>query len=424
MTRPTPFWGIARRAFGSEVASYSALALALFSFHIGYSAVTSSEVPTIFFLACGVYFWTRLKSENEWRWLVPGGLALIAASLCRFEAWIYILALILLLPDLSLRRPTGGLKIGTLARTAIWGFLASAGAIGWMVLSLVKWGDVFASPHATFGINSATSVNSAAGIYNLLVVPGALLLTLSPVIAGFASWGIFNNLAKGKPLPRALALLVLASLTADYYACVAKQVTMARYTLMYSWLAIPFAFEGLRLVSEKVARARASTLHALALSFFVVWQAGIVAGAYWTTEPQIADRLSVISPTLPLPVELRTLTQWLRRHAPAGDSVVVDQFQYEAQDIIRFSGLSFSRCLAVPLLADRSQIATQVRDFVRTKHPKLLIYCTKGGLGKLCPLRGRENAACPALDVRLHRLWKGRTYYVYQVELEGPALKD
>ena len=406
-----PLWGILRRAFDEPIADQSSLLFALFGFHIGYSVTTSSEGPTIFFLAMGVYSWVRYGSEKRWTWLLPCGLFFSAASLFRFDAWTYIPCLGILLLDFSKGLSSAWSNRYAWKRSACFTLAASAGAIGWMVFSVVKWGDPLAAPHKTFLLNLHADIQQPLA-YRMVVVPGALLVSLSPWIFGLAVLGLAWCIGRGTRLARSLAVTVLVVGGVHYYSAVAHKVTQARYTLMYSWLLIPFAFVALRFLAERWPSLRSDKTLRLTLGFFVLWQGGLLAGAHFGPRA-VADRLSVMVPTLPLPVELRDLTEWLRQHRKPGESVVVDQFHFDADDIVRSSKTPTSDVFRVA----RTGIDEEsLKDFFTKRRPKLLVYSPKGQLGKSWSLENQEYISLPRFGLRLRRLWEGPTYRVYEIE--------
>ncbi len=413
-----PFWGIMRRLFDSRVALWSTLLFALFGFHIAYSVTTSSEAPSIFFLVLGLYGWVRFYVGDGLIWLLPSGLSLIAGSLCRYEVWVFILLLSLLLLDFSRGAESVWLNHRAWKRAASFGLLASLGMTGWMLYSWWTFGGPLAAVRKNAWVARHVQTHQSLA-HRLGAVPGAIVVTLSPVIAGLAIWGILRIWRRGQErgLIRAVSVVAVFMAGLQVLNSITSDLTEARFTLMYSWLLIPYAFEGLRAVSGRWELGESTRAFAALFCFFLTWQAAIIAGAYWTGHPEIADRLSVVSPTLPLPVEQRALTAWLKKHASAGDSVVVDQFNYEAADTIRFSGLSFSRSLGIPYLGTRSEVEAKVKNFLAQNHPRLLVYCPTGQLGKFWPVGDQAgDIDWPEFGIRLHRLWAGGVYRVYQID--------
>src|SRR5215467_8696021 len=243
--------GVWARAFGRRIALASSLVLALFGFHIAFSITTSSEAPTIFFLAAGTYGWVRYAAEARWRWLLLSTLALVAASLCRFEAWLVPPVLSLTLLDFS-RGWSSVFSNGVAWRKSLRVAVGTcSGAVGWVIFSFMRWGDPFELPHRPIWLNThfRPTVLHPSLSFRLLTVPGSLLISLSPLVAALAALGLVVVIARARGTARSLALVVLVLLGFNWWNSIRYEVTLARYTLLYSWLLIPFAFDALRWLS-------------------------------------------------------------------------------------------------------------------------------------------------------------------------------
>ena len=190
---------------------------------------------------------------------------------------------------------------------------------------------------------------------------------------------------------------------------------MARYTLMYGWLLIPYSFEGLRGLSWRWLWAESRKSFASIVLLVLLWQGGIIVGAHYGP-PTIANELSSVSPTLPLDIELRNLVRWLRAHRTPNDAAIFDDFNYEAINIIRYSGVPSSQSFRVPYLMDSALLEKQLRDFVARERPRLLVYSPRGQLRSIWSLDDREEINFYKLNVRLRRRWQDRDWRVYEIE--------
>jgi 4-amino-4-deoxy-L-arabinose transferase-like glycosyltransferase len=410
-----PYWGTMRRVFDLRVAFWSALLFALFGFHIAYSVTTSSEGPTIFFLVVGFYGWVRLRLGDGWIWLLPSGLALSAASLCRFEVWVVLPVLAFFLLDFSQGWTSLWRNRRAWAQAVSFALAASAGAIGWMLYSFSKWGDPLAAAKGSAWQSQHMLLHQSL-FYRLVAIPGALVVTLSPLIAGLAVWGILELRVRSQPVRQTLAVVALSMIGFQVFNSVTSNLTMARFTLMYSWLLIPFAFDGLFRLAQRWPDLASRFALSSTLLFFLLWQVGTTLGAYFAP-PAIAAKLSSVAATLPLDPELRNLTRWLQINRKPGEAVVVDQYLFEAVDIARYSGIPFSEFLAAPVPPDGSLSDLKVVEFISQRHPRFLVYCPSGMLGRVWSLGDREETKLPPLpQLELHRLWQGERYRVYEIE--------
>ncbi|HXJ93311.1 MAG TPA: glycosyltransferase family 39 protein [Terriglobia bacterium] len=412
-----PYWGTLRRAFDLRGTLASTLLFALYGFHVAYSVTTSSETPTLFFLTSGVYFWMRFLLDARWAWCVPAAIALSAASLCRFDAWVFMPVLSVLLLDFSRGWASVWSNRSAWLRATCFGLTASAGAVGWMVFSYVRWADPMELPHRTIRlIHSLSPVLRHSLPFRLVVVPVSLLTSLSPLIVVLAALGIFWVLGRGERAAKSLAVLALTLFAWNYANSVKNETTQARYILMYSWLLIPFAFEGLRRLARLRPRWGGRRVYVGTVVFFLVWEAGIVFGGHYGPEV-IADRLSPMSPTLEPHVEIRRLTQWLRGHTGSTDTVVFDEFSFQSDTILQLSGINLSRVFQVrgPAYSSREVLGKEVQKFIRSRHPRFAVCSPYGPIGDLWSLDDREDVDLPALGISLQLEWQAAHWRVYTI---------
>jgi Dolichyl-phosphate-mannose-protein mannosyltransferase len=413
-----PYWGILRRAFDARVAVASALAFACFGFHVAYSVTTSSEVPTLFFLIGGVYFWLSFLIDSDWKWCWVAALSLSAASLIRFEAWIFIPVLSALLLDFSRGWVSLWSNRAAWRRAIVFGLAASAGAIGWMIYSDLKWGDPMELPHRTIRWNlSVLPVLRHSLLFRLAVVPVSLVVAMSPVIVLLAAVGIVWVLARGSRISKSLAVLSLGLFAWNYLSAVRYELTRARYTLIYAWLLLPFAFEALRRLTSRWTAWSEQRLYAAAFALLLLWNVAIVAGAQYAPVV-VADRLAVMSPTLDPPVEVRGLLRWLRHNVPSTNPMVVDLLELPSGAIVDYQLIydwpAFQIAATVP--SNSAPLKEQVRAFIRSHHPRFAVCSPYGPLGRLWFVDDREQVDLPAFDISLHLEWHDAHWSVYRID--------
>jgi hypothetical protein len=410
-----PFWGAMRRAFGDRVAFASSLAFAFFGFHVGYSVSTSSEVPTIFLVALSLYGWVRFYSQPRWSWALVAGLSLDAASLCRFEAWLIAPVLTAFLLDYS-----AGWRSFWKNHNAWWnairfGALANAAPAGWLLFSWWKWGDPMMLPHQTISENlSKIAPLHHSFLYRLVVVPGALTLSLSPVVACLMIVGVVIALSRGTALVKSVAALALTLFIFNFYNSIRHEATQSKYTLVYSWLFLPLAFLGLEWVSPYCGKKTERVALGAALLFFIMWQAGIASGGI-VAGPAIADKLAVISPTLPPRTEIRYLVGWLQARHSLSEAVILDDYNYEGEDIFRFARVDPSKTFTARVASyDDPLLSDEIGDFVRQKRPRFLICSPDGPVGQALLLGQRTDVNLPSFGARLNRVWHGEHWEIFE----------
>jgi 4-amino-4-deoxy-L-arabinose transferase-like glycosyltransferase len=404
-----PYWGAFRKIFGLRIAFWSAVTFALFGFHVGYSVTTSSEAPTIFFLALGFYGWVRFYSENRWAWALLSGVSFSAASLCRFEVWLYLPVLALALFFCS------GTAVNwppprSWVHLTEFSLAAAPGSVGWLIYSWMKWREPLHAADQSAWLSAHFNIHQPL-LNRLIAVPGALFVTLSPLILLLVFIGFLGLLDHPEPLVIVPAVLAVLLSGTNFILSLTKNSTMARYTLMYSWLLIPYAFYGLQGLSRRWPWFQTRRTFAGVLSFFLLWQAGIVAGAYYAP-PRIADKLSSVSVTLPLDVELRDLIHWLDVHRSPQDALIFDDFNYDAANIIRYTRIPRSDYFEVPYQEDPVIVRTQLCDFIVTRRPRFLVYSPNGLLRHIWPIEN-PSSILKNSSIALRRQWREGDWEVY-----------
>lgn len=188
---------------------------------------------------------------------------------------------------------------------------------------------------------------------------------------------------------------------------------MARYTLMYSWLLFPFALVPLTDLAARWPRATIRKSFAVVLAASLLWQAGVVAGAE-IGPPSVADKLSSVSPTLPLDMEIRRIDAWLRTHRKPGQAVIFDDFNYEAVDIIRYSSVPWSDAFQPSYLEGAEKLRSELQEFVTRQRPRYFVYSTNGLLASAWPIRGSSLETLPGHGV-LHLRLKEGDWRIYEI---------
>lgn len=420
-----PFYGIAKKLCSPRGAFYSSLVFACLGLHIGYSVSTSSESPTLLFLIGGIYCWLRYRTDLEFRWFLLSAFALDAAALCRYEIWV-LLPLIGVLTMLDVGPANRSIALSKrLANGVAWGLAASLSSVGWSLFCLWKWGDPLAPAHQTVWLNAHRPTDLQPGsLQKFLAVPVDLLATLGPIIVALSLIGIVVALSR-RNFPR-WDLAIIAVVMAGFHAfnAAVHGATMARYTLMYSWLFIMLCFYGFEVISAKWSPTFTRAALAITVASFVLWQSVLVLGAQYAP-CRIADKLGSISAALPLKCELRQLLSWLNVNLSASDSVVVDDVAWESTDVVRYSRVANLKHFQAPYLTeDTAAMLNDLGAFVQASRPGILIYAPNGQLGRIWHLPEGE-AQLPVSGVTLHlcEVWQNDRYRVYQMDYDHQPCK-
>jgi 4-amino-4-deoxy-L-arabinose transferase-like glycosyltransferase len=417
-----PFHGLAKRVCTPWVAFCSAVVFACLGLHIGYSVSTSSEAPAMLFMISGTYCWLRFRPDLNLGWLVAAALAFDAAALCRYEVWVFIAligALTLVEPRLDTHRHS---LLKRLRASAVLVFAASLSSMAWCIFSIWKWGDPFAQAHKTASMNAhRPSLLQPGFMHKLLAVPGGLTGTLGPIILVLSLIGIVKALRDRNSSPASdLAIIALVMAGFHGFNAIANGATMARYTLMYSWLFIVLGFYAIETFAASTSFLPSRTAVWLTVVTFVVWQVALVVGAEYAP-CRIADKLGGVAATVPLRCELQQAISWLDAHISPTDSVIVDDLQYESTDIVRFSKVGSVKYFRVPYMADDTEaLQRDLTAFVQANHPRLVVYSPKGQLGRIWRLRaGQGQQSAPGITFPLCQIWQNDEYRVYRITYNG-----
>jgi 4-amino-4-deoxy-L-arabinose transferase-like glycosyltransferase len=175
---------IIRRIIDSSAIAFLSASLFGLNPNVVYMALTPMSEPSLFFFVTlsgyGLLRW--LQSDGE-RWLVLSGLAVMLASLCRYEAW-------LLVPFVSIVAAYNGITSWTMQRksAALRSFAISgicwAGIAFWLGWNRIQYGDALKFAHWTFSVGLSGLNNSPYyGSQELfLILCRALLTVFGPLI--------------------------------------------------------------------------------------------------------------------------------------------------------------------------------------------------------------------------------------------------
>jgi len=407
-------WKLARLVYGSAAALFSLVIFSLYSMHIAYSTTSSSEVSYLFFMlfsAWLLFSYLRQEAGALWKLAASGILISISESI-RFEAWIIFLGLSLLLVadiwnkwDRKQR-----FRVSQLFPLAVFGIAGGIWPAFMMWYCQRTFGDpMYLIDWTQVRVQHVLATNHSPRAYELLLMPGVLLLTLSPLALAAALYGLVNSWTL--PLQRSFAALVLFFFAVQNYQLFkGATVAVARYTLtMGSLLAILAGF-GFDVLLRKMAPNR---LRLAALALFVFMMAnGLVILALSEVPNRYADKFASVSPRLRYPTRVAEVGAYLKAHTSSEDAVVMDDYNAESIVLADASG--------IPMLSERAYQESRRNEitalqYIHTRHPRFLVYSSQGALRStlLLPESCSQDAAVEG--VSFHCVLANQIYRIYQL---------
>lgn len=398
-------WALTRELDGPESALYSTTVFALYSLHIAYSATSSCDVPYLFFVLAGLALFFRGRRTRGLWLLLSGGLALTVGAGIRYEAWVVIAALNAVL---LYRRDFKALLV----------FLPASGAwpAFWMAYEWVTRGNPLYSPALNYAwVANDISFYGASLLYRLLLPPGVILITLTPLaVAGFflsarRVWKVRGPLAE-------FAFVVAFFAAVQFYQIAAGgTMSYARYTLTLGGMVAALAGVGLYrsfprrglLVGVMVANLCALFLLASVGNPFV-------------------NKVRSLAPVLHFTTYLEETGKYLKGHLGPRDAVVIDEYNYEPNLIASVAGLPLLESERTFLIPDRTtpgrqeQAVAGLLPYMRSRRPSHLVYAEQGVLRQSMPL----PAGCS--DARVEEMefvcvFQNAQYRIYEIRYQPAA---
>jgi 4-amino-4-deoxy-L-arabinose transferase-like glycosyltransferase len=398
-------WVLVRELDGAGAALYSSIVFALYSLHIAYSGTSSVDVPYLFFVLAGLALFFRGRRTGKTWLLLAGGLSLTLGAGMRYEAWVVIVAsCAMLLYRMEFKR--------------LLFFLPAAGAwpAFWMAYEWVTRGHPLYSPALNYSwVAKDLSAYGTPLLYRLLLPPGVVLITLTPVaVAGFL-------LSARRVWERRGALaefaFILGFFAAVQFYQIAAGGTMAyaRYTLTLGAMVATLAGVGLYRSFPRpwlVAGVMLANLAALFLLSYV-------------NNPFINKARSV-SPVLHFTTYLEETGRYLRNHLGPDEAVVLDDYNYETNQIAAVAGqplVGSGRAFLFPDRVDpekQKQKFAELLPYLRSRRPRYLVYAPQGELRQFLLLPA-ECSSAQVEEMQFACVFQNAQYHIYEIHYPPPT---
>jgi len=407
------FWLLAREVYGQSAATLSLMVFALYSLHIGYSTTSSSEVPYLFFMLAGLLAFFIYRRSGSLAILGLGAVALGISGGIRYEAWVCIFALVLILIFMPRANATGRFWRAEHVREV---FLFGATAGAWPLFWLIYQWKAFGKPLYGVTMNYKWVVEQAAiehksKLYHVALSPGVILLTLSPVIVAVSFYGLALGLRE--PAGRAFALIFLMMAAAfSYQILTGGLLPLARYTITLGTLLALASGYGLERFAQPLSQQAARRFRT-AIALLLIINLGAIL-ALSEAQNRFSDQFSAISPRLRFRRHIEEVRRYLKPQLKPDDAVIIDDYNVESNIIAAAIGLPLDTADRAFLAS--SQPVSELPDYMDRRHPRYLIYSDRGVLNAYLTLPGSCTTSFISFNgMEFRCVFASDIYRVYEV---------
>jgi hypothetical protein len=393
------FWKLVEELDGMETANFSSILFAFYSLHIAYSVTSSCDVPYLFFVLTGLALFFHWRGHGGYSLLCFSGLSLTLGSGIRYEAWVVIFALDLILlyrrqwRAFGLFAPVSGLWPGV-----------------WMAYEWLTRGNPFYAPVLNHSwVARDLSFYGTSMEYRLLLPLGVVLITLSPLVLIGIPF-CTRYMVKRTGLLSEFAFVVCSSALVMFYQIFSGGVmAFARYTLTLGTMAAILSGIGLRQIFP---------YSKLVVGVMVLNLATLVALSF--VDNPFINKVRSVSPVLRFVPYLHDTGKFLKTHLGQNDAVVIDDYNYEANQLAVLAGMPLleeERAFKIPDTTNRtkqSEKVSQLLPYLRYRHPKYLAYSNRGELGSYLPFPP-DCSQVWVERIYFHCVFHNSQYQIYEI---------
>ena len=409
-----PFYYLIELKFGKRIAIYSTSFFCLYTLHVRYSAVATSEAAYLFFLIVSIFLFFRLKATGKISFLLFSAVFLNLASMMRYDAVLFvpILGVLLLVnQDAKLRFE---LTANNLRKAILFAFVSLVFIVVWMVGDFRFNHDAFYSistaqaEHLTLiKDNLASRGHLLNTLYNLLFWPTTVFFSFTPVVFLLTLIGLFKSTVRLKHVDFLILFWAV-------YSCYAYQSTFgqslapfARYSTTFGVFLLPFAGVGLSSLVASIAQKKARLLTVFVfLSMAVCF--GIMIPFGVPGKPHLPDKMSSVSPVTFLPYYVEELIAWVDENVTPSDIIILDSQAHESILIKFYSKLSDQQ------VKMRWENDDGLMQFIQRHRPKYLLYSPYGKIKRLFSLNP-ANSIQKEKGLVFQLLFKTKNYHIYRL---------
>ncbi|MCG2712670.1 MAG: glycosyltransferase family 39 protein [Candidatus Omnitrophica bacterium] len=372
-----PFYYCVKFLFDEQAAVFSMLAVSLYSEHVVYSVIATSETCFHFFLFLSLFLLLSSFGKKSAKYLLSSALCLGAASLCRYEGLLFIpLFAFALKKDLK--------------HCALFAAAALIAPVIWMFINFTYSGDPlqfintndFTVP-LQFGWIRAQGQDMGI-LRKAMFWPKSLIDTLGYGVFFFGIAGIAYSLFKKERMFMALLFCFLI-VVFIFRTIEEKLYVQERYAITIGLLLIPYS---IFIISKIIASLRKHNLKVTGIMTLLLIASMI---------PSLKQR--ILAAPLYAPLFAKQTAAYMRENIKEGDNIILDHCGDEKyrEPIKVLSGINPKQFVLMPYLVpcDGQWLADREMFFNVLKEAKvnILIYSPRGDLKDILNLEERGEQA-------------------------------
>ncbi|MCK4994150.1 MAG: glycosyltransferase family 39 protein [Candidatus Omnitrophica bacterium] len=394
-----PFYYCVKFLFDEQIAVFSILAAALYSEHIVYSVIATSETCFHFFLFLSLFLLLSFSKKKSSKYLLSSALCLGAACLCRYEGLLFIP-----LFSFSLRED--------LKHCALFITAALIAPAIWMFINFTHSGD----PLQFINTNDFTvplqfgwirAQGEALGIFKKAMFwPKSLIDNLGAGVFIFGIGGIVYSLVRRERMFMSLLFCFLLFVFI-FRTMEEKLYVQERYAITLGLLLIPYSVFSISKAIESFGK------HNMKVSGIVTLL--LIASMI----PSLGQR--VLAAPLYAPLFAKQAAAYMCENIKEGDNIILDHCGDEKyrEPIKVLSGINPKQFVSMPYLVPKDgqwradkELFFKVLDAAKVN---VLVYSPKGDLQDILELEKRDNPVMVE-NFKFSLLYSGKPYFVYNVE--------
>jgi len=405
-------WRLALELYDEVSAIYSTIIFSLYSLAIGYSATASSEAIYISLLLAGFFSFFHYRKSGRVKFLALAGIALTIDAGIRYESWVFIVLLTLLL----IFAPAAGDQSWRAKWPMLLVFAATAGAwpIFWLMHEWHVWGNpiyFLSFNHDAVPQQLALAPSHSSLLYQVALIPLAILLTLTPVVVVAALYSAVIAFRRRQGVELVILTLAFAAIELHTIATHGS-LALARYSITLGTMVTLLAGFGLKSVVQEHLRwpvgATVGGVGCLLVANLVAIT-GLSMSHF-----QLADRFRAVSPLLQFPQHIEEVQAFLRRRLTPSDYLIIDDYNSEPNLVSAALGLSVSDISRTYLIG--LEPASNVTDYVARSAPRYVVTSGSAELKRYIPFPSTcSGNVVSVANEEFRCVFQGRIYRIYQM---------